>query len=271
MKNKIKTLYFSPSGTTKKISLLLAKHLENKLTTYERSNDKDFTLLDSRSKEMVYKASDLVVVGLPVYAGRLPNILLTYLKTLQGNGALAVVLVVYGNRDYDDALIELADLLLERGFKVIAGVAFIGQHAFSNTLGLNRPDHSDLYMIEEYSGKIVEKINRGLLELLEIKGERPYRPYYRPKDEKGLVVNFKSIKPITLESCIGCNICVESCPVGSIDCDDVSHIKGMCLKCCSCVNRCPVKAKVFINPDFIRHKLELETTYKNRKEPDLFL
>ena len=49
---------------------------------------------------------------MPVYAGRIPNLLLLkYLTSVKGNDALAVPIVLFGNRNYDDALIELRDIL----------------------------------------------------------------------------------------------------------------------------------------------------------------
>ena len=82
----------------------------------------------------IFFRKDIVIVGVPVYAGRVPNVLLKYLNTMSGNGALAIAVVLYGNRNYDDALLELKDILEANGFKVIAGGAFIGEHAFSKTL-----------------------------------------------------------------------------------------------------------------------------------------
>jgi len=61
---------------------------------------------------------DAVVFGVPVYAGRVPNVLLKYLDKVQGNGALAVPIVLFGNRNYDDALIELRNILEKNGFAI---------------------------------------------------------------------------------------------------------------------------------------------------------
>lgn len=47
--------------------------------------------------------------------------------------AIAIPIVLFGNRNYDDALIELRNLLEEDGFNTIAAGAFVGEHAFSYT------------------------------------------------------------------------------------------------------------------------------------------
>ena len=107
--NKIRAVYFSPTGTTRKIVTATAKGLSRTLKT--DLEEYDFTLPKARTQSLRFTDSDLVVFGTPVYAGRVPNVLLPYLNTMQGNGALAVPIVLFGNRDYDDALIELRDIL----------------------------------------------------------------------------------------------------------------------------------------------------------------
>jgi ferredoxin len=60
--------------------------------------------------------------------------------------------------------------------------------------------------------------------------------------------------------------------MGSIDVDDVSEIKGICIKCCACIKKCPVQAKYFDDANYLRHKSELENTYSSvRREPEFFL
>ena len=124
--DKIRAVYFSPTETTRKITTATAKGLSKTLKT--RFEEYDFTLPEARTRTLQFSDSDLVVFGTPVYAGRVPNILLPYLNTIQGNGALAVPIVLFGNRDYDDALIELRDILENNGLHTIAAGAFVGEH-----------------------------------------------------------------------------------------------------------------------------------------------
>lgn len=106
---------------------------------------------------MVFEATDFVVFGVPVYAGRVPNVLVKYLNTMQGNSATALSIAVYGNRDFDDALMEATDILENSGMKVIAGGAFVGEHSFSTTLAAGRPDADDLQKAAEFAKLVVEK------------------------------------------------------------------------------------------------------------------
>ena len=208
---------------------------------------------------------------MPVYAGRIPNILLNYLNNIKGNNTLAIPIVLYGNRDYDDALLELNDLLIKNGFRVIAAASFIGEHSFSKTLAKDRPDDIDLSIAKSFADSVCEKIESNTFSIVEIKGNRPYREYYKPKDEADKSVDIKRVTPKTDRNCIDCKICAEVCPMGSIDYNDVTKMIGICIKCGACVKLCPTQSKYFDDPDYLRHKHELEEQYKKRKEPELFI
>ena len=106
---KVHAVYFSPTGTTKTVITHLVKCITTLLPEVV-TEVKDFTLPSGRKKVPDIRESELAIVGLPVYAGRLPNLLLNYLTTWQSNGAWAVPVVVYGNRSYGNALVELYDI-----------------------------------------------------------------------------------------------------------------------------------------------------------------
>jgi len=268
----IKSFYFSATGTTRKIVTGIAEKLAAHLDCKTAENT-DFTLPDARKEPASFSKQDIVVVGLPVYAGRLPNVLLKYLNTIRGNGALAIAVVVYGNRHYDDALIECTDILQSREFKVIAGGAFIGEHSFSRILGHNRPDDQDMSRVTEFARQIYRKITKqNILETISVPGKQPYQPYYRPKDKDGNPVGIHKVIPKTSIDCIHCGLCVSLCPMGSIDADDESKITGICIKCCACIKNCPVEAKYFDDANYLWHKQELEVAFTSpRREPELFL
>lgn len=265
----VTAMYFSPTGTTEKVVKAIARQLAGA----RGFNTFEFNLPDSRKEAAVYTDQDLVIFGIPVYAGRVPNILLPYLNTLVGNGARAVAVVLYGNRNYDDALIELTDILTDCNFEVIGAGAFIGEHAFSNLLAANRPDQKDLQIAQDFAGQITDKLN-GAQEFgkLTVKGNQPYNRYYVPKTATGEDnKEFRKVKPKTSEDCIDCKTCAEVCPLGSIDYEDVKQLTGICIKCCACVKKCPTNAKYFDDPGYLFHKVQLETTYTDRCEPELFL
>ena len=272
MVGNVTAMYFSATGTTKKIVSGIAARLSESIHSERDVICMDFTLPSGRQEPRQFNETDIVVLGVPVYAGRVPNILSKYLNSINGNGALAVAVTVYGNRNYDDALIELADILNSRGFTVIAGGAFIGEHSFSKTLAKNRPDEKDMAIAMEFANQLKEKIfGKNDVKPVEVRGNRPYRNYYVPKNEHDEPVDIRKVTPKTKDLCTNCRLCVSLCPMGSIDSEDVTRVKGICIKCGACVKMCPVQAKYYDDKNYLRHKEELEVDFACRREPEYFL
>lgn len=258
-------VYFSATGTTRKIVCAVAEAIGG----YE---EYDFTLPRKREQALCFSPDDIVVFGVPVYAGRVPNVLLKYLNAIEGNGAAVIPVVVYGNRDFDDALIELRDILKQRGMRPFAAGAFIGQHAFSDVLAEGRPDEADL--------ALAAALGRGALEKLRTEGPSeigvegtpyPYRGYYMPRDKNGQPIDIRKVKPVTDDACNNCGTCARICPMGSIPRDNPRVCEGICIKCCACVRRCLRGAKQFEDAGFLYHKKELEEHFLRRAEARLFL
>lgn len=150
-------VYFSGTGTTERTVTHIAGELARLLAAPCRSLD--FTRPQVRQQELNFCQSDLVVLGTPVYAGRVPNVLLPFLREkVRGGGALAVPVVLFGNRNYDDALMELRDILQQDGFRCVAAGAFVGEHSFSRTLGAGRPDDGDMAGQSAFAREICEKL-----------------------------------------------------------------------------------------------------------------
>lgn len=274
MLNKIKRvneMFFSPTGTTKNVVNLISKEISDYYNIVGVKTI-DFTLPDVRNDAVSFNSEDLMIIGVPVYAGRVPNVLLKYLSLLKGNGALAVAVVLYGNRNYDDALIELNDILCEVGFVVVAAGSFVGEHSFSKVLAKDRPDIYDLNIAKDFAQNICSKIEKADdLKLLSVKGNRPYRNYYKPKDENNNLVDIRKVTPKTSGNCIDCKLCVKICPMGSIDYSNVEQFNGICIKCGACIKNCPVEAKFYDDENYLKHKKELEEEFTCRREPELFL
>ena len=271
---KVWAVYFSGTGTTEKtvrrIAAGMAQALDAELAVY------DFTTPAARQRELRFGTEELAVLGVPVYAGRVPNVLLPYLtKQLHGGGALAVPVVLFGNRNFDDGLIELRNILTEDGFMPVAGGAFVGEHAFSRTLGAGRPNGDDLTEMDAFARRAAEKVTAltaAPAEPVAVWGETPIRPYYTPRDRHGNPINILKVKPKTdMDRCSGCGLCAARCPMGSIDPADVSRVTGICIKCCACVKGCPAEAKYFDDAGYLYHKSELEEVYARPAANEVFL
>ena len=255
VERKVQLLYFSPTGTTAAIAGALGRGLGRVDTLYDK------TLPKERETWPVFEKGDLVVVGGPVYAGRLPLLWSRYLEKLEGRGAKALAVVVYGNRDYDDALLELVRTLKESGFDVTAAAAFIGEHSRTTLVASGRPDGGDLKAAENWGRQVAGRLEGSLGEA-EVKGQLPYKEI-RPG---------RPVAPATSSLCIQCGICAEYCPVEAIDPVDYARIDAdRCLACCSCIKRCPVGAKAMDDQaslDFVTWLID--HCGKLRREPEYF-
>ncbi len=269
---RVWAVYFSATGTTKKIVTAVAGKISDELGL--EYSEFDFTFPIARAKAMSFSEADIVVFGVPVIAGRVPNVLLKYFDTFKGGGAPAAPIVLFGNRDFDDALIELKDILEKDGFNTIAAGAFVGEHSFSDILAKGRPDDEDLKEALDFSVKIAEKIkcedNIQSMPVIVDGTPYPYRDYYQPRDRNGNWIDIRKVVPVTVERCTDCKVCVDLCPLGSIDREDVRILNGICMKCCACIKGCSESARYFDDPGFIYHREELEDVYKRRAENKVF-
>ena len=270
---KIWAVYFSGTGTTRRTAERIAGGIASRLNLPVESVV--FSRPAVRQETLGFGEKDLVVFGTPVYAGRVPNVLLPFLQErIVGGGALAVPVVLFGNRNYDDALIELRNILAADGMHPIAAGAFVGEHSFSRVLGADRPNAEDKVLMDEFAARVAELaagLDAAPVKSVAVRGQEPLRPYYTPRDRAGNPINILKVKPKTdLSRCGGCGLCADLCPMGSIDPADVSAVRGICIKCCACVKGCPTGAKFFDDAGYLYHQHELEAQYARPAENEVF-
>lgn len=254
---KLTLICFSPTGTTRKVVMAIA---EGTGLEYDMI---DLTLPSSRNQPLEFGSDDLVVIGVPVYAGRVPSLLYETLASIKAEGALTVPVVVYGNRHYDDSILELKDILETKGAICIAAAAFIGEHSYTRKVASGRPDSEDLEYAKSFGAELVRilKTEPDSHVQFDVPGKLPY------KERKPS----RPASPATSDTCIECGICAFSCPTGAIDMNDFrSADSSLCIKCCSCVKKCPVGAKSFTDEGIAEFSLWLETNCSEKKKPELF-
>ncbi|MDK2867330.1 MAG: hypothetical protein PWP38_1645 [Clostridiales bacterium] len=251
-------LYFSPTGTTEKIVTAIANGINAPIETI------NLTQLQARQQFQAaeFGENDTVIVGAPVYSGRIPAFFLEAITAIKGHNARVIPVVVYGNRDYDDALLELKDFFESRGFTTLAAGAFIGEHSFTSAVAEGRPDRDDLETAHQFGQTIAANMAAFQKRPLSVKGHDPYRqnPPAAP------------MAPETNDTCNACGICADNCPVEAIDFKDYSIADSTkCIRCCSCIKKCPQGAKAFTQAPIKAIQQKLIDNFSTRREPELFL
>lgn len=226
MKRVIK-LHFSPNGGSKAaVDGLVAGFKAQDIVEI------DMTIPANRKKDWTFKESDLLVVGMPVYSGRLPAISAEIFEKLQGNKAKTLAIASYGNRHYDDALLELSNELTAKGFQVVAAGAVIAEHCLETSVATNRPDAEDQAKLRKIAEQVTSKLKEGNNQPFDIYGNQPY------KDLKATPT------PTGNESCDQCGLCAKNCPTEAIDFSDGRVTDpDKCIYCARCINICPKGAR----------------------------
>ncbi len=261
----MKGVYFSPCGNVEKTVRAMAG---------PDAGYTDITRPAGRRGDISFGPGDLVFVGVPVYAGRVPNKLSPFLaERLHGNGAAAVAVVCFGNRSFDNALAELYAILTANGFSVLAGAAVATEHSFTDKLAPGRPNEADLAQLAGFGAKCLEKYQAGgpALAAAQVPGD-PAAPYYTPLGTDGQPAKFLKATPsVDPMLCTRCGQCVYVCPMGSIDREDPGKTTGICIKCHACVHKCPHKARSFTDAAFLSHRAMLEQNYQRPAESVLLI
>jgi ferredoxin len=260
----LKLVCFSPTGTTKTVLKSIANGIN-----LQKMELIDLTTPEVRKHPFHTEKDELLIVGVPVYMGRVPSVLSDWLNSFKADNTPAVCVVVYGNRAYDDALLELKDMLVKCGCKLFAGATFIGEHSFSSSelpSSVGRPDKGDLQLAETFGRKIYEKLRSASLEKLdnsiELPGNFPY----------GGTTNLWHLDFIEVNNdCKQCGVCALGCPVGAIDSENSNLIDiDKCTLCCACIKHCPQNARS-MKPGLMKDAAKRCTNFIERKEPEYFI
>ena len=250
------SIYFSPTKSTENIVKLISNE-------FEEHKEIDLSVFNG-DYNYSFNEDDICIIGVPSYGGRVPNIALERMKNFNANKAKAIAVVVYGNRAYDDTLLELTDFLSKQNFSCIAGITAIAEHSMMHQFAKGRPDDIDKKQLLESTQTIISSIkNTDSLHVnsLNISGNYPYIEF------KGV-----ALKPQTNDDCSKCGVCAKLCPMGAISKENPEIIdKDKCITCMRCISICPKKAKNLDN-DLLEQKAKLmEKLFAVRKENELFI
>jgi ferredoxin len=262
----VHSVFFSPTETTRMVVQAVARGIAQSPV-----KELDITLNVSPPGRQYSGNDDLLIIGAPVYAGRIPGLATRRLKNLRGNKTPAIAITVFGNRAYDDALLELCDCCTHQGFKVIGAGAFVGKHSFSSLdhpIAHDRPDAKDILLAETF-GRQVGKLLRDIesaeqLQTLPIPGQRPYKPEMQPAGAAG------GTDPAL---CIHCGQCSVHCPAHNIRMTGGTPVTDPdnCIWCTACARKCPTGARRIVLPKINEIAERLYNNCQTRNEPEWFL
>jgi ferredoxin len=291
----VKVISFSPTGGSKKVAEAIAKGTQAPI------DHVDLTPPSARTQQFAEFKDELAIISVPVYAGRVPTEATYRIRRLTSDRdpwetertykIPAVVVVTYGNRAYEDALRELADIVSEVGFQPIAAGVFLCEHSFSvpeKPTAHGRPDAEDLAKAEKFGKQIREKFadvdSTENLSPVNPPGTTPYALAC----SAGLTwYNYGELAtPYTNEEqCTKCGKCVDVCPTAAIRIQHISSNPSpmigynlrlistdhnSCIWCCACVKNCPAGARA-MSRRILKSQDDLYRKYRDRKEPETYL
>lgn len=261
----VKLVCFSPTGTTRRVVEAVARGINR-----GHVGRIDITLPEAREQQLETFGEELLVVGVPVYMGRVPALIMGWLQSIKAHNTPAVCVVVYGNRVYDNALLELKDTLTNCGARPVAAAAFVGEHSFSSDetpIAVSRPDAEDIEDAYAFGRSVAAKLDAGSagngVGEFQVPGSYPY----------GGVTELWNVDFIAVgNACKQCGICAEICPTGAIDKTDGQKIDiEKCITCCACIKQCPENARTKKPGPVMDAAHRLHTLFGERKKPVVFV
>ena len=242
--------HFSPTGGTKRVADAIAAGFSVPVAQMDLTNADSAVTLGEH---------DGLMAVVPVFAGRVPQIALERLSALKGSGQKAVAVVVYGNREFDDALLETRDALEANGFRVIAGAAFIAEHSMHRSIAAGRPDAQDEALCRRFAADVTAKADDAA-------------PIQVPRSTPNKDLQPSAFHPAANDTCTKCGTCAKGCSTGAIPLNDPSHPDNeRCINCMRCVASCPMNSRAL--PDAFRAMIMkmLNENAAGYKEPVVFL
>ena len=247
---------FSPTGGTGKVADIIAEEWEGQVTRIDLSDAK------TDCSNIKLEQGDAALISVPSYGGRVPELAAKRLMKINGNQARCVIACVYGNRAYEDTLVELQDIVESCGFRVIAAISAVAEHSIMHQYAAGRPDKKDTEELRGFAKKIYRKLmdDKPSTSAFKVPGNRPYKK----AGGAGLV-------PKATKECVSCGLCAENCPAQAISKDNLKTADSKkCISCMRCVAACPKSARKVNGALVSAAALAIKKACSERKEVELF-
>jgi flavodoxin/ferredoxin len=241
----ITLLYFSQTGSTRKVAEALAEGLREKGHTLKLTPMQELASAD-------IKHCDVLGAGAPCFEGHAPEPVKTWLRTLPPlYGKPCFVFATSGGAP-GRVLYELTQGLRAKGGKVIGG--FMGRgtvhHPAPCLIGRlpNRPNADDLLKAKRFALAMGEHVGSGRKDPMPLTRKDALKATLGFYQLVGLIAQpwlLRIILPkpkLDQARCTQCRICARECPTKSINLTPYPVLGSTCIRCYHCQNICPEKA-----------------------------
>lgn len=254
---KLIQIVFSPTGGTEKVADIITEEWEGTVTRIDLTNaETDFS-------KIIIGQEDTALIAVPSYGGRIPGLAAERLMKIQGNQAKCIIVCTYGNRAYEDTLVELQDIAEKCGFQTVAAISAVAEHSIVHQYAAGRPDEKDAEELHGFAKTIYGKLQDTKIPetVPDIPGNRPYKK----AGGAGLV-------PKATKDCVSCGLCAENCPAQAISRENLKTADaGKCISCMRCAVRCPKSARKVNGAMVSAVALALKKACSERKKNELFI
>ena len=250
-------IVFSPTGGTGKVADIITEEWDGAVTRIDLADaGTDF------SKIMIGQ-QDIALAAVPSYGGRVPELAAKRLMKIRGNQAKCIIVCVYGNRAYEDTLVELQDIMENCGFQTVAAISAVAEHSIIHQYAAGRPDEKDAEELRGFAKMLFERLKDTKISetVPEIPGSRPYKK----AGGAGLV-------PKATKDCVSCGLCAAGCPAQAISRENLKTADSKkCISCMRCVVRCPKSARKVNGAMVSVAALAIKKACSERKGNELFI
>ena len=249
----IHLVYFSATYTSQRIGREIASTIGNAYTEH------DITM-QAPDMEINLQPSDLLIMAMPVFGGLIPADAAERLRMFHGTNTPAIIVAVYGNRHYDNALCQMRDIAIRQGFQPVSAGAFIARHSIFTTIAANRPDSADIAKIHEFAHRNKEIIS-----------QHDKFPFLELPGKPDAVFKKSGLYPTGNDSCTSCGTCIDLCPTNAISFENPQNTDAeLCTACGRCLVVCPSGSRAFRGELYDTWMARFEANFTSRREPEVF-